>query len=155
MSDYEPLLEQSIEISVPPDRVWELIRDIRRMADWSPQVESSRLRTGWDRVEAGAQFTNLNREGGLEWTTHGEIVRFEHGKEIAFRIEENRVVWSFRIESGPAGGALLVQRRETPDGISNYSLDLTEKYMGGQKAFTRSMLTGMRTTLENIRAAAG
>lgn len=155
MSAYEPLLEQSIEISAAPDEVWDLVHDIRRMADWSPQVESSRLRTGWDHVELGTQFTNLNREGELEWVTHSEVVRFEPGREIAFRIEENRVIWSFRIDSTPDGGTLLVQRRETPDGISDGSLDLTEKHMGGQKVFTRSMLAGMRTTLENIRAAAG
>lgn len=154
MPAYEPLLEQSVEISAPPDEVWDLVRDIRRMADWSPQVESSKLRDGWDRVEIGAQFTNLNREGELEWVTHGEIVRFEPGAEIAFRVEENWVIWSFRVEASSCGATRLVQRRETPEGISEYSLDLTEKYMGGQEAFTRSMLEGMRTTLENIRAAA-
>jgi uncharacterized protein YndB with AHSA1/START domain len=151
---YERLLEERIEIDAPASVVWELIRDVRRLAEWSPQVESTRLADGRTEVEAGVAFTNHNRHGELAWTTHGTVVGFVPEREIAFRIEENWVVWSFRIEETDHESVLLTQRRETPNGISDYSLDLTEKYMGGQAAFTETMRAGMRETLEGIRAAA-
>ena len=150
---YERLLEDSIEIDAPPDRVWALVGDVCRMAQWSPQVTSTRLRTGYDEVALGAEFTNRNRQGELEWITHGRVVELEPGRRIAFRIEENWVVWSFTLE--PAGGGTrLVQRREAPDGISELSLELTDGFLGGQEAFTATLRAGMRQTLEAIRAAA-
>lgn len=148
------LLHDTIDIDATPERVWELIGDLRRMPQWSPQVDSVRLREGFDRIELGAEFTHLNHEGELKWTTHSTIVRFEPEQEIAFRIEENWVVWSFQTTPLPKGQTRLSQRRETPAGISDYSLELTEKYLGGQQAFTQVLRAGMRQTLEAIKAAA-
>jgi uncharacterized protein YndB with AHSA1/START domain len=148
-----PLLEDVVEIAAPPDRVWPLVSDVCRMAEWSPQVVSTRLRQGFERVELGTRFTNRNEYGELVWTTHGEIVRFEPERVLSFRIEENWVVWSFLLEP-TATGTRLTQRRETPDGISQLSLDLTEGFMGGEESFTATMRDGMRETLEQIRATA-
>ncbi|MFJ2753986.1 SRPBCC family protein [Nocardioides sp. NPDC087217] len=152
--DYEPLLQDSVEIAAAPAQVWELVQDVRSIPQWSPQVDSTRLRDGYERVELGAQFTNRNSHGDLEWTTHGEIVRFEAEQELAFRIQENWVVWSFRLEPTSHGGTRLTQRRETPDGISDMSLKLTDGFLGGQATFTEVQRAGMRQTLEGIKAAA-
>jgi uncharacterized protein YndB with AHSA1/START domain len=151
---FEALLEDSVEIAATSARVWALVSDVCGMAQWSPQVTSTRLRAGFDRVELGTQFTNRNAHGELVWTTHGEIVRFAEGRELAFRIEENYVIWSFTLEPTGAASTTLTQRREAPDGISHFSLDLTERYLGGQEAFTASMRAGMRQTLERLKAAA-
>lgn len=149
----EPLLEDSVEVDASPAAVWAMVSDVRRMAEWSPQVTSTRLRAGHDDITLGARFTNRNQHGELVWTTHGEIVRFEPERVIAFRIEENWAVWSFGLE--PTGdGTCLTQRRETPEGISQLSIDLVEAFMGGQEEFTAALRAGMRETLERIRAAA-
>lgn len=148
-----PALENSIEIAAPVDRVWDLVSDVRRMAEWSPQVDSTRLRAGFDTVGLGTQFTNRNVLGELVWTTHAEVTRFEPAQEIAFRVEENWVVWSYAL-APTAGGTRLTQRREAPDGISDLSRDLTEGFMGGQEAFTATMREGTASTLAAIKAAA-
>jgi uncharacterized protein YndB with AHSA1/START domain len=153
VADYEVVLEQSIDIEAPPAAVWDLVRDVTRMPEWSPQVASTRLRSGFDDVALGAEFTNLNQQGEMEWVTHGEVVRFEPERELAFRIQENWVVWSFRLESTD-GGTRLTQRRDTPDGISDLSLELTDGFLGGQEVFTETLRAGMRQTLERIRDAA-
>jgi uncharacterized protein YndB with AHSA1/START domain len=148
-----PELMDSIHIAASPERVWALVGDVRRLPDWSPQVDSTRLRSGFDRVALGTQFTNRNSDGDLVWTTHAEVVRFEPEREIAFRVEENWVIWSFTLT--PVGtGVELVQRRDAPDGISDLSLELTHGFMGGVEAFTASMRAGMRLTLERIKAEA-
>lgn len=145
-----PPLEDSIEIEAPRDRVWDVISDIRRLAEWSPQVESTRLSGDHEVVELGTRFTNLNRHGELTWKTHGTIVTFEPGHEIAFRIEENWAIWSFRIEESDHHTVILTQRRDAPDGVSDLSRDLTEAFMGGQQVFTDTMRAGMRQTLREI-----
>lgn len=152
--DYEPLLEHRIEIAAAPAAVWALVSDLRRMPEWSPQVASTRLRNGAENVALGVEFTNLNSQGGIDWITHGTVVRLESEREIAFRIAENWVAWSLHLEPAPQGGTTLTQRRETPDGISEYSLQVTETHLGGQQAFTEVIQAGMRQTLQAIKAAA-
>lgn len=148
-----PDLVDSIHIAASPARVWALVSDVRRMSEWSPQVDSTRLRRGFDVVGLGTQFTNRNSQGDLIWTTHAEVVRFAAGREIAFRVEENWVIWSFAV-APEESGSLLTQRREAPDGVSDLSLELTNGFLGGADAFTASMRAGMRTTLERIKAEA-
>ncbi|MEI2779088.1 MAG: hypothetical protein V9G19_24615 [Tetrasphaera sp.] len=63
------------------------------------------------------------------------------------------VVWSFQLDPDEAG-TRLTQRRETPDGISQRSLDYTERYLGGQERFTAELRAGMRATLVAIKDAA-
>jgi uncharacterized protein YndB with AHSA1/START domain len=153
-TENEECLEESVGIDATAEDIWRLVSDPRRMAEWSPQVDSVRLRAGSGQPCLGTEFTNLNREGDLTWTTHGTIVRFDHAREFAFRIEENWVVWSFRIETAGPGRTQVIQQRQTPEGISDYSLDLTEEYLGGQEAFARILRAGMRQTLDRIKAAA-
>lgn len=149
-----PLLERAIEIDAPVATVWTLVSDVCRMSEWSPQVTSTRLRKGFERCELGTQFTNRNVYGELEWTTHGEIVRFESERELAFRVEENWAIWSFTLSPTEGGGTSLTQRRKLPDGLSDLSKELTDGFMGGQDNFTESQLRGMRETLERIKAEA-
>lgn len=153
-SEYEAHMEESVDVHATEERVWGLISDPRRMPEWSPQVDSVRLRDGHDRVSVGTEFTNRNHQGDLAWATHGTIVRFDPLREFAFRIAENWVVWSFTLRPIEGGITRIVHQRLTPDGISPYSLDLTEKYVGGQAEFTRVMRAGMRETLEKVKAAA-
>jgi uncharacterized protein YndB with AHSA1/START domain len=153
-NDIRPLLEQGIEIAAPVPQVWALVSDVRRMPGWSPQVTSTRLRSGFETVQLGTQFTNRNAYGELEWTTHAEIVRLEPEQELAFRVEENWAIWSFHLHPTETGGTLLTQRRELPEGLSDLSKELTDGFMGGQDAFTDSQLAGMRETLGRIKSAA-
>lgn len=148
-----PTLEDSVHIDAPVGSVWTLVSDVRRMPEWSPQVDSTRLRDGFDSVALGAQFTNRNSAGDLVWTTHAEVVRFEPEREIAFRVEENWVIWSF-IVTPDGSGTLLTQKRAAPDGVSDLSLELTNGFMGGVEVFTASMRAGMRETLDRIKAQA-
>ncbi|OKH85677.1 polyketide cyclase [Mycobacterium sp. ST-F2] len=152
-SNPQPVLEESIDIAAPPDAVWTLVSDVRRMAEWSPQVESTRLRGGAEQVADGVEFTNLNSNGTFQWKTHGTIVRLDHGREIAFRIKENWAIWSLCLEPTP-GGTRLTQRRENPDGSPAATAQVIDAYLGGQDAFTESMRDGMRQTLQAIKAAA-
>lgn len=143
-------LEESIEIASSPTKVWALVSDPRRLREWSPQVDSTRLADGHDGIAVGARLTNRNVLGELAWITHAEVVRFEPGREIAFRIEENWSVWSFLVEPAPAG-TLLTQRREAPEGLSPSSVQAQETWLGGQAAFTETLRDGMRQTLERIQ----
>ncbi|MFV8297117.1 SRPBCC family protein [Mycolicibacterium fortuitum] len=151
---FKALLERRITIDATPSAVWNIIRDVRRMPQWSPQVVSVKLSDSDDDIRLGTTFTNLNHHGGLEWITHGEVVLYVPEKEIAFRIAENYTIWSFSISADEAAATVLTQQRETPDGISQFSLELTESHLGGQQAFTELLEAGMEQTLAAIKACA-
>jgi uncharacterized protein YndB with AHSA1/START domain len=151
LTDVAPL-EASLEIDAPPARVWELVSDLRNMARWSPQTAKTFVRGGLP-VREGTRTFNINRRGVLVWPTQAKVVRLVPEKEIAWRVKENFTVWSWSLE--PAGtGTRLTARREAPQGISDLSVRLTERAFGGVDSFADELLTGMRQTLEKIKADA-
>jgi hypothetical protein len=150
--EISPLLEESIEVDATPASVWALVSDVARMASWSPQVVKTVVRGG--PVQRGTTFFNLNRRGLLFWPTQAKVVTFEPHRELAFRIKENWTVWSFTLEPTESGGTRVTERRQAPDGISGVSRGLTRLALGGQQVFTDELRSGMRRTLERIKAEA-
>lgn len=146
-----PPLEATTEIAAPPATVWQLVSDLRNMPRWSPQVRKTVVRGG--AMHEGARLWNLNRRGLLVWPTQAVVTAYEPERRVAFRVKENWTTWSFTIE--PAGtGTRLVQRREAPDGISDLSVGLTRRVLGGVESFTRELEEGMARTLAGIKADA-
>ncbi len=148
----EPLIEQTIDVEAPVSRVWALVSDLPRLAEWSPQVVRTHLRGGRP-VRLGTRMINLNRRGLLVWPTQAKVVRLEPERVVAFKIRENQSTWSFTLEP-TASGTRIVQRREAPDGISALSLRLTDRVLGGQRTFQDELREGMRQTLTRIKAEA-
>lgn len=147
-------LETSIEIAAEPAAVWKLVSDLPRLAEWSPQVVRTVVRRP---LKVGSRMLNVNHSGMKVWPTTAKVVAMEPHRRVAFRITENRTVWSFELEPitvDAAPGTRLVHRRETPDGISSLSNRLVDVVLGGQPAFTAELTAGMRQTLTRVKAEA-
>lgn len=144
-------LEASIEIDAPPATLWAMITDVRRMASWSPQVVKTVVLGG--PLRRGTRFFNLNQQGWKHWPTNAQVVRFAPHRDFAFKVLENRTVWSFELEPTETG-TRVTQRRETPEGVSMLSRALTKAVLGGQEPFCAELLDGMKTTLERLKAEA-
>ena len=147
-----PELEATIEIDAPPEKVWALVSDIERMSSWSPQVVRSTV--NGDSVGLGTTFANENRQDDVEWPTNARVERFEPPREFAFKVKENRLIWSFLLDPLPGERTRVTQRRVSPDGITDLSIDYTNAYLGGVEAFTERQRAGMRETLERLKAEA-
>ena len=145
-----PDLEATLAVAAPPAQVWAVVTDVARMGEWSPQVVRTVVLGG--PVRLGTRFLNLNHQGLKHWPTSAKVVRFAPHRDFAFRISENRTVWSFGLEPTAAGGTLVIHRRETPDGISSVSNLLVDKLLGGQASFVPELRRGMVRTLERIKA---
>jgi uncharacterized protein YndB with AHSA1/START domain len=143
-------LEATTTVAASPAQVWALVTDVARMAEWSPQVVRTVVLGG--PVRRGTRFLNLNHQGWKHWPTSAKVVRFEPHRDFAFRITENRTVWSFQLEPTDDGGTLVTHRRETPEGISLVSRALTAAALGGQEPFRTELLEGMRRTLARVKA---
>jgi uncharacterized protein YndB with AHSA1/START domain len=147
----KPLLEQAIDIDAPPAKVWAIVSDPTAIARFSPQVIRTFVRGG--AVRKGTEMFNLNHKGLLVWPTRAKVVEFDPERRFAFRVKDNKSIWSFTLEPTERG-TRVIHRRETPDGTSQISDTLVDKVMGGQEDFTASLLSGMGATLRGVKAQA-
>ncbi|WP_433607078.1 SRPBCC family protein [Prescottella agglutinans] len=143
-------LEASIEIAATPQDVWTIVSDLKRMGEWSPQCRKMRVS---GEVREGTKTFNINRKGLLVWPTTSKVIRFEPNKAIAFRINENRSIWSYTLEPTETG-TRVVERREAPTGTSQLSQFLIKTVLGGADAFETEMIAGMNATLTRIKSEA-
>jgi uncharacterized protein YndB with AHSA1/START domain len=147
----QQLIEGSVEIAAPPEKVWALVSNLRRMGEWSPQC--SRMIVLGREIKLGTRTLNVNRHGKLRWPTTAKVVAFDPNKKLAFRIVENRSVWTYDLEETPTGSR-LTESRTTPRGVAKASNLSTEKLMGGTDNFEVGLGSGINETLERIKAAA-
>jgi uncharacterized protein YndB with AHSA1/START domain len=143
-------IEATVDIAAPPATVWALVSDLRNMARWSPQVVKTFVKHP---VREGSTMFNVNRRKLLVWPTQAKVVRLVPEQEIAFRVKENFTVWSYELEP-TADGTRVTARREAPQGISDLSVGLTKRALGGVDVFTTELQQGMRQTLAKIKADA-
>lgn len=142
------LIESSIEIDATPAAVWDVVSDLKRMGEWSPQCR--KMIVFGREVKKGTRTLNINRAGKLHWPTNAKVVDFEPGKKIAFRIVENRTIWSYELEPTPTGTRLTESRR-APHGVSAPSNFATERGMGGIDKFEDALERGIKKTLVRIK----
>lgn len=141
-------LEASIDINASPQDVWAIVADLQRMGEWSPQCKKMKVIGGT--VREGAKTFNINRKGLLVWPTTAKVVRFEPNKSVAFRIAENRTIWSYELEPS-ATGTKLTERREAPTGTSKVSQFLVKTVLGGNDSFEIDLVKGMNATLKRVK----
>lgn len=143
------VIESSIEIDAPPAAVWDVVSDLKRMGEWSPQCK--KMVVFGSSVMKGTRTFNINHSGKMHWPTNAKVVDFEPGKKIAFRIVENRTVWSYELEP-TATGTRLTESRKAPGGVSGLSNFLTQRAMGSVDKFEDSLERGIKKTLVRIKS---
>ncbi len=79
-------LRETVDIAAPADRVYDLVADLPRMGEWSPECEHVSWRGRVEQAVKGAHFTGYNRRGTLRWVTFGTVVAAEPGRHLAFEV---------------------------------------------------------------------
>ncbi|MGV0838119.1 SRPBCC family protein [Mycolicibacterium thermoresistibile] len=145
-----PLLQTEIEINAPVARVWDLISDLSRMPQWSPQCRRMRL---LGELRPGARTINLNRRGLMVWPTTSTITEVIPEQKLAFRVNENNTVWSYELEPTDSG-TRLIETRHAENGVKAVSNFLVNRFMGGVPSFEQELIDGMNASLARIKTAA-
>lgn len=145
-----PLLQTEIEINAPVAKVWELVSDVSRMPQWSPQC---RVMKALGPVRPGTRTLNLNRRGPLFWPTTSVITEVVPERKFAFRIPANTTVWSYELEP-TENGTRLTETRLAENGVTLLSSTMTKAALGGIEPFEKELLEGMNLSLQRIKAAA-
>lgn len=145
-----PLLQAEVEINAPVSKVWNLVSDLSRMPQWSPQC---RLMKPLGPVRPGTRTLNLNRRNYLFWPTTSTVTEVVPERKIAFRVNANNTVWSYELEP-TATGTKVVETRHAENGVKAVSTMTVNAVLGGVPEFEKELLEGMNTSLARIKAAA-
>lgn len=142
-------LTASISIDATPDRVWRVISDVRRTAEWSPECRKVVARSP---LRVGSRLLGLNRRKAIVWATVSRITELEVDRVISWVVLTNRSVWTYRLEPTDAGSR-LTETRETPRGEGRFALVFTRVLLGGQRAHDDELEAGMQAGLGLIKQA--
>lgn len=145
-----PLLQAHVDINAPVAKVWELISDLRRMPEWSPQC---RWMKPFGPVRQGTRTLNLNRRNRMFWPTTCTVVEIVPDRKLAFRVDTNNTIWSYELE--PAGeGTRVIESRHAENGVTAFSNLSVKALFGGTDNFEHELLDGMNASLARIKDAA-
>ncbi len=85
MASSETTATSSIEIEATPDRVYDLVVDVARMGEWSPEATGTMGDPG--EVQVGDHFWGLNRKGVWRWFTRCTVLEAQRGKHFVFDVD--------------------------------------------------------------------
>jgi polyketide cyclase/dehydrase/lipid transport protein len=136
-------------IAADPDSVWDMISDVTRMGQWSPECYRAMWLTS--RRGEGALFLGLNRDRGLSWPSPAMVTESERGQVFAFRAASG-VLWRYRL-TAKNGGCLLAEERIT-SGEFRWVKTAYRLFIGGYDRRMGVLRAGMLQTVEHIRVAA-
>jgi uncharacterized protein YndB with AHSA1/START domain len=144
----QPLpISATVEIAASPDRVWEVVGDVTRMPEWSPELRRLRV-LGTSPVRVGSTLLGLNRRGWVAWPTSSTVTRLEPGRAVAWRTRESGATWTYELEPAD-GGTRLTGRRDLPQFTKLTTL--LGPVIGGAAGHDRALSEGIRATLGRIK----
>jgi hypothetical protein len=79
-------ITRSARVEASAQRVWELVSDLPRMGELSPENAGGRWLGGATGPAVGARFRGVNRAGWRRWSTVAKVTRSEPGEVFAFTV---------------------------------------------------------------------
>jgi uncharacterized protein YndB with AHSA1/START domain len=142
-----------VVIEAPAERLYDMVADMPRMGEWSPECQQVEWLEGATGPTEGARFVGHNKTGPrglIKWSRRGTVLTADPGREFAFATEEGGqegVVWRYRFE--PAGDGTRVTESYEIQKIPTWAriVDIPTNRV-------RELREGMQHTLEQLKAVA-
>ena len=74
-------------VAAPAQLLYDLVSDVTRMGEWSPETTSCRWVGGATGPRVGARFRGSNRNGWRRWSTSCTVVAAEPGSRFSFDVD--------------------------------------------------------------------
>jgi len=139
-------------MAAPVGRVWDLVSDVTRVGEFSPETFEAEWLDGATGPEVGARFrghVRRNGRGPVYWTVC-TVTACDPGREFAFSVGGlgTSTVNTWRYELTPGDdGTDVTESFELPD-----TLPIRLYWLLAGPLRHRTNINGMRTTLERIKA---
>ena len=143
--------EATIRIEAPPDVVYDLVTDVTRMGEWSPECRA--LRVGGPARCRGLDVQGPQPPGPARWTTVAKVEAADRPTRFAFHTlykDGPSTRWSYRFEPDGDGATTVTESFEAI--TSPPLIAFAEKYILRNRQ--RQLEDGMAETLARIKAVA-
>ncbi len=101
--------EVTRDVAATPGAVYDLVSDVERTPEWSPEVIGCAWLDGATGPAVGARFAARNRRRWFTWTNRPVVDVADPGREFAFTRTEpggGSIRWSYRLEATGSGTAV-------------------------------------------------
>jgi uncharacterized protein YndB with AHSA1/START domain len=146
----------SIDIAAPPAQVYDLVADIERMGEWSPECYRCTWTKGATGPAVGARFKAKNKGGrGPSWFNTPTVTIADPGRAFAFNRSGPGVgsyTWRYDLEP-IAEGTRLTESFEADKPLGPAMTWITMRWTGSADR-DADLHEGMLTTIARIKAAA-
>ncbi|KAA1427173.1 SRPBCC family protein [Nocardioides antri] len=144
-------LRAEAKVAATPERVWELLTDFSRMAQWSPEmVRMVPMKPGG--LRAGQWYLGINRRKAVVWPTRSVVAAVEHGRRLVWDTRSSGAQWIWELEPDE-GGTRVVHRRPVPK-MTLLSRAFAPVFLGGSVEHADELEQGMARTVAGLKAAA-
>ena len=143
----------SVVVGTTARRVYDLVADLPRMGEWSPECERVEWQDGATGPAPGARFVGHNRTGPrrlVRWSRRGRVLTADPGREFSFVTEEGgreSTVWCYRFE--PCDGGTRVTESYDVRWIPAWA-----RILDVPLNRHRELQENMRHTLQRLKSAA-
>jgi len=144
---------ESVVVRAAPDEIYDLVADMPRMGEWSPECQAVEWEGDATGPVEGARFVGHNRTGPrglIRWSRRGRVLRADRGREFAFATEEGGregVVWRYRFEAVPDGTRVT-------ESYEVHRIPVWARIVDVPTNRHRELQEGMRHTLGQLKNAA-
>ena len=140
----------TIEIAAPPTFVYDLVTDVTRMGEWSPECVQCEWRGEPGKV--GSTFRGRNRSGLARWSTTAKVLVANRPREFTFATQyrgDTSTRWSYKFY----GDDTTTTVSESFESVRTpFFIGLVERwFIRGRQA---QLEAGMAQTLAAIKAVA-
>jgi hypothetical protein len=141
---------RSIDIAAPPEVVYDVLSDITRTGEWSPECRSCE----WvdEPGKVGSRFKGHNRSGVARWTTTAQLLDADRPSLFRFATlfrDKPSTKWTYELAPNGSGTTLT----ESFDSIDAPAfIKLAERYLIRNRQ--EQLEKGIDETLAKIKAIA-
>ena len=139
----------TIDIDAAPDVIYDLVSDVTRMGEWSPEC----VRCEWkgEPGVVGSTFRGHNRNGLARWSTTARVVAADRPRTFSFETlagDKPGTRWTYRLEGdGPTKVTESFEAISAP-----WLIKFVERYFLRNRQ--AQLEAGMAKTLAAIKTAA-
>jgi hypothetical protein len=144
---------EEVTVAAPARQVYELVAELPRMGEWSPECQRVEWTDGATAPAEGARFIGHNRGGPrglMRWSRRGRVLVADPGREFAFVTEEGgkeSTIWRYRFEASGSGTRVT-------ESYEVKSIPVWARIIDVPTNRARELREGMRHTLVHLKAAA-
>jgi uncharacterized protein YndB with AHSA1/START domain len=142
-------LRAETTIDAPPTAVWQVLGDVRRMSELSPElVRMIPLKKGG--LRPGQSYLGVNKRKAVLWPTRSVVSHVEPERVVAWDTRSSGARWIWELVPHGAG-TRVVHRRPVPRRLTPISRAFASVFLGGVGGHADELEKGMAQSVRRLK----